>query len=61
MGVDLCRALLIQFNLEVPHELKSMPTVKTMKTRGATSKTFSAEPLYDGETLVKNEHALSIK
>ena len=38
-----------------------MPTVKTMKTRGATSKIFSAEPLYDGETLVINEHALSIK
>ena len=49
MGRDLCRALLIQCNLDVPKELESLPTVKTMKTRGKTSKTFSAEPPSDGE------------
>ena len=45
MGRDLCRALLIQCNLQVPKELASMPTVKTMKTRG--KKTFSDEPNCD--------------
>ena len=38
-----------------------MPTVKTMKTRGKTTKTFSAEPLSDGETHILSQHALSIK
>ena len=56
MGRDLCRALLIQCNLEVPKELQSMPT-KGKKP----SKTFSADPPSDGETLVLNQHALSIK
>ena len=62
MGRDLCRALLIQCNLFVPKELESMPTVKTIKTLGKTSKKFSNYPGSDGETnKVQSQHALSIK
>jgi len=60
MGVDLCRALLIQCNLGVPKELLDIARAPLAKARGITSKTFSAEPPSDCESVV-SQQALEIK